>query len=300
MRSGTTKPEARAAVRPHDVGDRILEVDGELKVVLPPGVRQRLAYQPPVALARGQVVALQGRGVDPGATPVGPHDPDQITLGPEVDPPPDFDHAPSRTPLLDLGVARFRVHRASRLLAGAARAASGRGWFRRAVAGDQGADRRRPLVAGEGGRPAIGSGLEFGENRTRLRIAPVMAEVAEQARSAGQRQGTPDPGIAEIGGVLRAAMGLLFLTKLQSSSLWTWVRDRSRIVAEPTVPPCRPARASRCRTRFGEWCVRRATALRRSRSLRSAKASRTEARGPRMVSKKVCLSAPDVRRQVAR
>jgi hypothetical protein len=35
------------------------------------------------------------------------------------------------------------------------------------------------------------------------------------------------------------------------------------------------------------------------RSLRSAKASRTEARGLRMVSKKVCLSALDVRRQVA-
>jgi hypothetical protein len=299
MRSGTTKPEAQAAVRPHEVVDRVLEVDVELKVVPPLGMRQRLAYQPPVVLARGQVVALHVRGVDPGATPVGLHDPDQITLGPEEDLPPDFDNAPSFTPLLDLGVAQFRVHQASRLFARAARAASNRGRLRRAVVGDQGGDVRRQLVAGEEGRPPIGSGLEFGEKRTRLRIAPVMAEVTDHAQPAGQRQGAPDPGVADIGGVLRAAMGLLFLTKVQSSSIWTWVRDRSRIVAEPTVAPCRPARASQCRTRFGEWCVRRATALRLLRSLRSAKASRTEARGLRMVSKKVCLSALDVRRQVA-
>jgi hypothetical protein len=298
MRSGTTKHETQAAVRPHEVVDRILEVDVELKVVLPLGMRQRLPHQPPVALARGQVVALHVRGVDPGATPIGLHDLDQIVLGAEEDLPPDFDHAPSFTPLLDLGVAQFRVHQASRLFARAAWAASGRWRLRRAVAGDQSGDIRRQLVAGEEGRPSIGSGLEFGEKRPRLRIAPVMAEVADHAQPAGQRQGTPDPGVADIGGVLRAAVGLLFLTKVQSSSIWTWVRDRSQIIAEPTAAPCWPARASQCRTRFGEWCVRRATALRLLRSPRSANASRTVARGLRMVSKKVCLSALDVRRHV--
>ena len=34
MRSGATKPEAQAAVRPHEVVDRVLEVDVELKVVV--------------------------------------------------------------------------------------------------------------------------------------------------------------------------------------------------------------------------------------------------------------------------
>ena len=81
----------------------IVEVDVELEVLLPLGMRQRLANQSPIALPRGQVVALHVRGVDPGATPVGLHDPDQITLGPEEDLPPDLDHASPFAPLLDLG-----------------------------------------------------------------------------------------------------------------------------------------------------------------------------------------------------
>jgi hypothetical protein len=171
----------QAAVRPYEVVDRILEVDVELKVLLPLGMRQRLAHQSTVALPRGQVVALHVRGVDPAATPVGLHDPDQIAFGAEEDLPPDFDDASSFTPLLDPGVAQFRVHQASRLFARAARAASNRGRLRRAVVGDQGGDVRRQLVAGEEGRPPIGSGLESGEKRPRLRVAPVMAEVADHS-----------------------------------------------------------------------------------------------------------------------
>jgi hypothetical protein len=94
------------------------------------------------------------------------------------------------------------------------------------------------------------------------------------------------------------AMCLLFLTKVQSSSTWTWVSARSRIIAEPTAEPCWPASASQCRTRLGEWWVKRAVALRLLRSLKSANACRTVGRGLRMVSKKVCLSTLEVRRHV--
>jgi hypothetical protein len=62
---------------------------------------------------------------------------------------------------------------------------------------------------------------------------------------------------------------------------------------------CCPAKASQCRTRFGEWCVRRAAALRLLRSTNSARASSTVARGQRKVSKNVCLSSLNVRRHVA-
>ena len=299
MRPGPTEPETQAAVRPHEVVDRILEVEMVSKVILPFGMRQRLAHQSPVALAGGQVVALHVRGVDPGATPVGLNDPDQIVLGAEEDLPLDFDHAPPFAPLLDLGITQVRVHQTPRLFARAARAAPDRGRLRRAVVGDRRGDVRRQLVTGEEGRPSIGSGLEFGEERPRLRIATIMAEVADHAQSAGQRQGAPDPSVADIRGVIWAAMGLLFLTKVQSSSIWTWVRGRSRINAALTAAPCWPAKASQCRTRFGEWCVRRATALRLLRSLKRASASRTVARGLRMVSKNVCLSALAVRRHVA-
>src|SRR4051812_20827031 len=50
-----------------------------------------------------------------------------------------------------------------------------------------------------------------------------MAEVADHAQPAGQGQGAPDPHVADVGGVVRLTVGLLFLTKVQSSSIWTWV-----------------------------------------------------------------------------
>src|SRR4051794_1008184 len=89
-----------------------------------------------------------------------------------------------------------------------------------------------------------------------------MAEVADHAQPAGQGQGAPDPHVADISGVVRLAVSLLFLTKVHSSSIWTWVRDKSRISAALTAAPCCPANASQCRTRLGEWRVRRAVALR--------------------------------------
>ena len=180
-----------------------------------------------------------------------------------------------------------------------ARATSGRRRLRSAVVGDQCGDIRRQLVTGEDGRPAIGPGLEFGQNRAGFRFAAVMAEVADHAQPAGQGQGAPDPHVADVSGVVRLAMGLLFLTKVQSSSIWTWVRDKSRMSAALTTAACCPAKASQCRTRLGEWCVRRAAALRLLRSANRARASRTVARGQRRVSKNACLSALKVCRHVA-
>src|SRR3954449_4753247 len=99
------EPEAQGTMGAHEIVYRILEVDVVLQVVLSPGVRQRLAHQPPVALARGQVVALHVRGVDLGATAIPLQDPDEIVLGAEEDLPLDFDHAPPFASLLDLSVA---------------------------------------------------------------------------------------------------------------------------------------------------------------------------------------------------
>src|SRR4051812_2017468 len=294
-----TQPEAQGTMGAHEVVDRILEVDVVLQVVLPPGVRQRLAHQSPVALAGGQVIALHVRGVDLRATAVRLQDPDEIVLGAEEDLPRDFDHAPSFAAFPDLRVTRIRIDQASRLLARAARATSGRRRLRGAVVGDQCGDIRRQSIAGEEGRPAIGPGLESGQKRPGFRFAAVRAEMADHAQPAGRGQGAPDPHVADLGGVVRLAVGLLFLTKVPSSSLWTGVRGRSRMSAAPTTAPGCPANASQCRTRFGEWRVRRAAALKLLRSTNRARASSTVARGQRRVSKNVCLSALEVRRHVA-
>ena len=299
MNRRPTEPEPQGMMGAHEVVDRILEVDVVSQVILPPGIRQCLAHQPPVALAGGQVVPLHIGGVDPGATAIRLQDPDEIVVGAEEDLPLDFDHASPFASLMNLRVTQIRVYQASRLLAWAAPAASGRRRLRGAVVGDQCGDIRRQLIAGEEGRPAIGPGLEFGQERASFRLATVMAEMADHAQPAGQGQGAPDPHVADVGGVVRLEVGLLFLTKVQSSSIWTWVRDRSRMIAALTEAQCGPAKASQCRTRFGEWRVRRAAALRLLRSASRAKASRTVARGQRRVSKDVCLSALNVRRHVA-
>ena len=199
---------------------------------------QCLAHQPPVALARGQAVALRIRCVDARATPVGPHDPDRVAFGTEDDLPLNFDHAAAFAPLLDLRLTQVRVHQAPRLLARAARARSDRGWLRCAGVGDQRGDVGRQLVTGEEGGPPIGPGLESGKERPRLRVATVMAEMAYYAQSAGQCQGAPDPSVADLRGVFRTAVGLLFLMKVQSSSIWTWVMDRSRMIAALTAAAC--------------------------------------------------------------
>src|SRR5438309_3862948 len=100
MSSRTTEPEAQGTMGAHEIVNRILEVDVVLQVVLSPGVRQRLAHRPPLALARGQVIAPRVRGVDPGATAIPLQDPDEIVLGAAEDLPLDFDHAPPSASLL--------------------------------------------------------------------------------------------------------------------------------------------------------------------------------------------------------
>src|SRR4051794_308851 len=261
MSRRSTEPEPQGTLGAHAIVNRILEVDVVLQVILPPGIRQCLAHQPPVALAGGQVVPLHIGGVDLGATAIGLQDPDEIVVGAEEDLPLDFDHASPFASLMNWRVTQIRVYQASRLFAGAAPAASGRRRLRGAVVRDQRGDIRRKLVAGEERRPAIGPGLELGQERTCFLLAPVVAEMADHSRPAGQGQGAPDPHIADVGGVFWLAVGLLFLTKVQSSSIWTWVRCRSRTRATLTDAPCCPAKASQWSTRFGEWCARRAAAL---------------------------------------
>jgi hypothetical protein len=272
-----TEPEPQGTMGAHEIVNRILEVDVVLQVILPPGIRQCLAHQPPVALAGGQVVPLHIGGVDLGATAIRLQDPDEIVVGAEEDLPLDFDHASPFASLMNSRVTQIRVYQASRLFAGAAPAASGRRRLRGAVVRDQRGDIRRKLVAGEERRPAIGPGLEFGQECPCFRLATLVAEMADHAQPAGKGQGAPD----------------------RSSSIWTWVRCRSRTSATLTDAPCCPAKASQWSTRFGEWCAGRAAALKLLRSTNGDKASSTVARGQRRVSKNVCLSSLNVRRHVA-
>src|ERR1051325_8773916 len=88
----TTEPDSQGMVGAHEIVNCILEVDVVLQRVLPLGERQRLAHQPPVVLARCQVIAFHVRGVDPGAATFGLQNPDKIILGAEQDLPLDFDH----------------------------------------------------------------------------------------------------------------------------------------------------------------------------------------------------------------
>jgi hypothetical protein len=120
----------------HEIVRRILEVEMVLQVILPPGIRQCLAHQPPVALTRGQVVPLHIGGVDLGATAIRLQDPDEIVVGAEEDLPLDFDHASRLASLVNLRITQIRVHQASRLFARAAPATPDRAWLRGAIVRD--------------------------------------------------------------------------------------------------------------------------------------------------------------------
>src|SRR4030095_10180360 len=124
--------------------------------------------------------------------------------------------------------------------------------FGRAVVGNQGGHIRRKLITGEEGGIAISSALECGQKHGGFRFAALMAKVAQDAQAAGQRHGTPYPHIADICGIIRLAVRLFFLTKVQSSSIWTWVRWRLRMRAALTAAVCCPATPSQWRMRLGE------------------------------------------------
>ncbi len=121
-----------------------------------------------------------------------------------------------------------------------------------------------------------------------------MAEVVDHAQPAGQGQSAPDPHVADVRGVLRLAVGLFFRINIHSSSICTWVRGRLRMSAVLTTALCCPANASQCSMRFGGRPVRRATALRLLRSLRSARASSTVARASQSLEERMLIRAERV------
>src|SRR5215470_4113859 len=164
----------------------------------------------------------------------------------------DFHHASPPAPLVNLGIAHVRIHDAFGFFARVASTSGARERFGCAVVGNQCGHIRPKLITGEEGSTAIGAGLEFGQKHGRFCFAALMAEVAQDAQAAGQRHSTPYPHIADIRGIIRLAMRLFFLTKVQSSSIWTWVRWRLRMRAALTAAVCCPAKSSQWRMRLGE------------------------------------------------
>src|SRR6266568_9242833 len=143
------------------------------------------------------------------------------------------------------------LHHAFGCFARAAGTPGARWRFGRAVGGNQCGHIRWELITREEGGIAIGSGLEFGQKPGGFRFAALMAEMAQDTQAAGQRHGTPYPHIADIRGILRLAVRLFFLTKVQSASIWIWVRWRLRMRAALTAAVCCPAKSSQWRMRLG-------------------------------------------------
>ena len=71
MSSGVTELHLQGAMRAHQIVDRIFQIDVALQVSFLLGVRQGLAHQSSIAVARRSVVALYVRGVDLRTAAVG-------------------------------------------------------------------------------------------------------------------------------------------------------------------------------------------------------------------------------------
>jgi hypothetical protein len=105
MSSGLTEFPFQGAMRAHKSGDRIFEIDVALQVSFLLGVRQCLAHQSSIAVARRSGVALYVRGVDLRTASVGGQNLDDVSFGTKQDMTLDFHHAPTYAPLIDLGIA---------------------------------------------------------------------------------------------------------------------------------------------------------------------------------------------------
>src|SRR5262245_30246541 len=137
-----------------------------------------------------------------------------------------FHHAPSCTPLVDLRIAQMRVYNAWRRFARTARTPLARRWLRGAVVGNQCSHIRRELITGEKRGTTIGSCLQSRQKCGGFRFAALMAEVTQDAQAAGSRHRAPHPHITDLSRIIWLTVRLFFLTKVQSSSIWTWVRWR--------------------------------------------------------------------------
>lgn len=148
---------------------------------------------------------------------------------PEQDSPSDFNDAATFTTFVDLTVAEGGVHDTSWFFARPPRTTFDGWWLGGAVDGGQRRKIGRQLVTGEQEGLPIRPGLEISQKRHSFRFTPLMTEMTHDPQSAGQSDGTPDPHIPQVGGVIWLQVFLLFLTNVHSSSTCAWVKCRLRI-----------------------------------------------------------------------
>ena len=184
------------------------------------GMRQGLAHQAAVALARGQVVALDVRGVDLRPASVGFDHGRNLPCGTKDNPPRDLHDVAVFAALIHRRVQQVIVQDAPWRFARTTRAALGWLGLRLTVVGHQGRDIRRQFIAGEERRVTIRPRLEFGQKCACFAFAALVADVAHHTQMTGQPDRSPDPHVPDGVRIVWQEVFLLFLTKVHCSSIW--------------------------------------------------------------------------------
>src|SRR5437868_92956 len=202
-------------MRSHEVEHRIFQIKVATQVMVLLGMRQRFAYQSPIALTRSEIVTLNIRGVD---LLVAKNLGDDFTVAKD-DSPTDFNHSTVLTMFVNLTITQFRVKHSAGFFAGSASPTFERWWFRRAVVGNQCLHISGQLVRSKQRWPPIGFGLKFGQKCRCFFLAAVVRQMRGDSQMRRQSDGPPYPGITDIGWVIGLKMLLFFLTKVHSSSI---------------------------------------------------------------------------------
>src|SRR5262249_11956620 len=159
------------------------------------GMRQRFAYQSPIALTRSKIVTLNIRGVN---LLVAKNLGDDFTAAKD-DSPTDFNHSTVLTLFVNLAITQFWVKHPAGFFAGSAPPTFERGWFRGAVVCNQCVHISGKLVRSKEGWPTIGFGLECGKKCACFFFAAVVRQVRGDSQMRRQSDGPPYPGITDIG-----------------------------------------------------------------------------------------------------
>jgi len=192
-------------------------------------VRERLANQSAVALARSQIIALDVGRIDLRTASVPGQDLGNRVGNAENDLAADFYYASTFTAFVDLAVTEARIDKAFGLFPWPAPTPLERWQLGCAVERGQSCEIGGQLITREQRGLPICAGLEMSQKRHGFGLAPLMTDMADDPQPARQRDGAPDPGVAEVGGIVGLQVLLLFLTNVQSSSTWAWVTRKLRI-----------------------------------------------------------------------
>lgn len=185
MRGWAWQSDAHSTMWTHKVVDGIFQGNMTLQEVFLLGMRERLAYQPAIALARSQVIAFDVSGVDLAATGVGLQDTRDGVRRTENDAPPHFNHPTAHPSFIDLRITQVGVEHAFGFFAWTPRSAFERGRLWRTVVGDQGGHIGGQFVTREQGRASRRASLKLGQKRDGVSLTPFMADIAHHAQPTG-------------------------------------------------------------------------------------------------------------------